>query len=152
MTENPIVFIVLLQQPVLSITIPTVTAPAIPKKSKISPIIASSVGEYLNGVKMFDMRVPTACIAPKGRAYAMTSIKKFLFQNIALKADLKSKGSYQTDATAEGGVFGFSRINRLKIIHTMTTIIAYTIIRLLKFSKNCSLSQSLTLNQYATIP
>ena len=92
-TENPIAFIDLLYQPVLSITIPTVTAPRIPVNNKIRPNIASSVAEKLKGVKILDMSVPTAYIEPKGRANAITSSKKFRFEKIALKADLKSNAS-----------------------------------------------------------
>ena len=92
-TENPIAFIDLLYQPVLSITIPTVTAPRIPVNNKIRPNIASSVAEKLKGVKILDMSVPTAYIEPKGRANAITSSKKFRFEKIALNADLKSNAS-----------------------------------------------------------
>ena len=59
-TENPIAFIDLLYQPVMSITIPTTTAPMIPVNSKIRPTLASSVAEKLKGVKMLDISVPTA--------------------------------------------------------------------------------------------
>ena len=59
-TENPIAFIDLLYQPVLSITMPTVTAPRIPVNNKIRPNIASSVAENLKGVKILDISVPTA--------------------------------------------------------------------------------------------
>lgn len=92
-TANPMVFIVLLYHPVLSMRIPTVTAPAIPVKSKIRPRLASSVGENLNGVKTLDMSVPTAYTAPNGNENPITRSMKFRFSKIALKADLKSRGS-----------------------------------------------------------
>ena len=146
-TANPIAFIDLLYQPVLSMTIPTVTAPRIPVNSKIKPNMASSVAENLKGVKMLDIKVPTACMAPKGKAKATTSSIKFRFEKIALKADLKSRASYLTEATAEGGVFGFSRMIRLKMTHEAMTSTAWTSIRLLKLFKNSYGVASLSLNQ-----